>query len=101
MGRRHPGQQLGGITNWILGWLLRQRFPKGALDKAHHRKALERLNHYGTPLLLLSWLPVIGDPLCLAAGWIGIRLLPALLFITVGKGVRYALLLYLLQPLIS
>jgi len=39
------------------------------------------------------WLPLVGDPLCIAAGWSGIRLLPALLFIGIGKGARYALLM--------
>ncbi|MES9856520.1 MAG: VTT domain-containing protein [Sedimenticola sp.] len=93
------GNSLGGITNWVIGWLLRRRFPHRTLDKARDQKALDQLGRYGSPLLLLSWLPVIGDPLCLAAGWAGIRLLPAFLFIAIGKGIRYALLLYLLPPL--
>lgn len=95
------GNVLGGITNWILGWLLRRRFPHRTLDKARDRKALERIRRYGSPLLLLSWLPIVGDPLCVAAGWAGIRLLPALLFIALGKGLRYALLLYLLPNFIN
>ncbi|MEW7991645.1 MAG: hypothetical protein AB2820_15415 [Candidatus Thiodiazotropha sp.] len=44
------------------------------------------------PVLLLSWLPLIGDPLCLAAGWSGIRLLPATLYIGLGKAMRYGVL---------
>jgi membrane protein YqaA with SNARE-associated domain len=90
------GNTLGGTTNWILGWLLRRRFPHRTLDKTRDQKALARIQRYGSPLLLLSWLPVIGDPLCLAAGWAGIRLLPTLLFIAIGKAIRYAALLYLL-----
>ncbi len=95
------GNSLGGITNWILGRLLRRSFPHRTLDKARKQKALAHIQRYGSPLLLLSWLPVIGDPLCLAAGWAGVRLPPALLFIAIGKGIRYALLLYLLPSINS
>ncbi|OQX32148.1 MAG: hypothetical protein B0D96_07365 [Candidatus Sedimenticola endophacoides] len=87
------GNTLGGLTSWGIGWWLLRRFPGRGLQRPGHRRALERIRRHGSPLLLLSWLPVVGDPLCLAAGWSGIRLLPALLFIALGKGVRYALLL--------
>jgi membrane protein YqaA with SNARE-associated domain len=42
----------------------------------------------------MSWLPVVGDGLCLAAGWLQLRWLPSLLFIFVGKALRYWLLIY-------
>ncbi|MCG8092638.1 MAG: hypothetical protein JAZ17_03250 [Candidatus Thiodiazotropha endolucinida] len=53
---------------------------------------MQRVKRYGTPILLFSWLPVIGDPLCLAAGWSGVRLLPATLLIGLGKALRYGVL---------
>jgi membrane protein YqaA with SNARE-associated domain len=90
------GNTLGGLTSWLIGWWLMRRFPQKGLHKPEHHKAQQRIERYGSPILLLSWLPVIGDPLCLAAGWSGIRLLPATLFIAIGKGIRYAALLYLL-----
>jgi len=90
------GNTLGGLTSWGIGWWLLRKFPKRGLHKPAHQKALARLQRHGSPLLLLSWAPIIGDPLCVAAGWAGIRLLPALLFMAIGKGLRYALLLYLL-----
>ncbi|MES9845587.1 MAG: VTT domain-containing protein [Candidatus Sedimenticola sp. PURPLELP] len=90
------GNTLGGLTSWGIGWWLLRRYPNRGLHKPEHKKAQQRIERFGSPLLLLSWLPVIGDPLCLAAGWGGIRLLPALLFITIGKGLRYAVLLPLL-----
>ena len=89
------GNTLGGLTSWAIGWWLDRRFPSRVLSHPHHRKALIRIQRYGSPLLLLSWLPLIGDPLCVAAGWTGIRLLPATLYIGIGKGLRYALLLTL------
>jgi membrane protein YqaA with SNARE-associated domain len=87
------GNTLGGFTNWGIGLWIRRRYPHKALERPPHRKALRRIRQYGHPLLLLSWLPVIGDPLCFAAGWAGIRPLSALLYIGLGKGLRYALLL--------
>ena len=87
------GNTLGGLSNWLIGWWLRRRFPSRRLAGRRQQKALRGIGRYGSPLLLLSWLPVIGDPLCLAAGWAGVRLLPAGLFIALGKGLRYAALL--------
>jgi membrane protein YqaA with SNARE-associated domain len=43
---------------------------------------------------LFSWLPVIGDPLCFAAGWLRINALQATLFIAAGKAARYAVVLF-------
>ena len=87
------GNTLGGVTGWIIGWWLNRRFPGRGLHRPEQRRALARIQRFGSPLLLLSWLPLIGDPLCLAAGWAGIRLLPSIIFIGIGKGLRYALLM--------
>ncbi len=86
------GNTLGGLSSWLLGWWLARRFPHSKLKESQQRRALERISRHGGPILLLSWMPVIGDPLCLAAGWSGIRLLPAGLYIGTGKALRYALL---------
>jgi len=86
------GNTLGGLSSWLLGWWLARRFPHSSLKKPQQRRALERISRHGGPILLLSWIPVIGDPLCLAAGWSGVRLLPAGLYIGTGKALRYALL---------
>lgn len=87
------GNTLGGMSSWGLGWWIKSKF--GSLDEAKQQRALERVQAYGSPVLLLSWLPVIGDPLCLAAGWLRVGWLPALIFIGLGKAARYAVLLYL------
>jgi membrane protein YqaA with SNARE-associated domain len=86
------GNTLGGLSSWLIGWWLARRFPNRGLHQAKQRQALERIAHHGSPVLLLSWLPVIGDPLCLAAGWSGVRLLPATFYIGLGKALRYAVL---------
>ncbi|KJS07975.1 MAG: hypothetical protein VR73_07565 [Gammaproteobacteria bacterium BRH_c0] len=89
------GNTLGGMTNWMLGrWLstatLSRRWG------AHHQRGLALLQRWGAPVLLLSWLPVIGDPLTLVAGWLRIHWLPALLLIAIGKGLRYGILLLIM-----
>ena len=95
------GNTLGGLSSWLIGWLLALRFPKRGLNKLEHQRALRRIARYGSPLLLLSWLLVVGDPLCLAAGWGGVRLLPATFYIALGKAIRYSVLLGLFSQFFS
>ena len=83
------GNTLGGLTSVALGRWIAWRFPGMQPERAEHRQALERLRRWGSPGLLLAWLPVIGDPLCVAAGWLRVGWLPATLFIALGKGARY------------
>jgi len=90
------GNTLGGMTSWGIGRLIAYKYPARGLVKPTHQQAVDRIQRWGSPLLLLSWLPVIGDPLCVAAGWLRIHWLASLLFIGVGKTARYAVLLYLL-----
>jgi len=47
---------------------------------------------YGTPALLLAWVPLIGDALSLAAGWLQLNPWQAALFMTIGKLVRYGVI---------
>ena len=91
------GNTLGGMTSWGIGRLIAIKFPARGLVKSNHQKAMERLQRWGSPLLLLSWLPVIGDPLCVAAGWLRLHWLLSLLFIGAGKAVRYAVILYVMS----
>ncbi len=89
------GNTLGGLVTWGMGWFAQQHW-KAAPSVTLSPKAAAWIERHGAPALLLSWLPVIGDGLCLAAGWFRIHLLSALLFITLGKALRYALLLWVI-----
>ena len=89
------GNTLGGMTSWLLGYLIGKRWTTKRLLKAEHQRAAKWLEQHGSPLLLLSWLPIVGDPLCLAAGWLKIHFWPALFFIAVGKAARYGFVLML------
>jgi membrane protein YqaA with SNARE-associated domain len=79
------GNTLGGLTSYACGRWLPQR-PELAESRAG--RAMQR---WGAPALLLSWLPLIGDLLCVAAGWLRIHWAAATLAIAVGKLARYAL----------
>jgi len=88
----------GFLTYWMGRWAEKgvERFrhrppPSGAVTGFIQR--------WGYPVLLLSWLPVVGDGLCLAAGWLQLRWLPSLLLIFVGKALRYGLLIYAVDVL--
>lgn len=74
------GNTLGGMSSYLVGRIIPQTGPV---------KGLAKVRKYGSPILLLAWVPVIGDPLCVAAGWL--RLNPGLsaLFIAIGKFARY------------
>ena len=85
------GNVLGSIVNWMLGrWLTRFRdrrwFPvkEAALERA------ERWYHrYGRWSLLLSWMPVIGDPLTMIAGVLREPLWVFVPLVAVAKTARY------------
>lgn len=82
------GNTLGGLTNYWIGiWL-----PNRTQNEKHGHKAMAWLQKYGYWTLLFSWLPVIGDPLCLAAGWLRMKFLPCVVLIALGKALRYAAL---------
>ncbi|MBP9955838.1 YqaA family protein [Geopseudomonas guangdongensis] len=85
------GNLLGSLLNWWLGRSLdrfrhRRWFPVGAaqLDRAQHW-----YRRYGRWSLLLSWLPVVGDPLTLVAGMLRESLWVFLLLVGLAKGLRY------------
>ena len=74
------GNTLGGMVTFGMGWLVPQ---------TQQLKHIEKMRRYGTPALLLSWVPIIGDALCLAAGWLRLNPWKAALFIATGKFARY------------
>ncbi|WP_202368059.1 YqaA family protein [Pseudomonas sp. MWU318] len=86
------GNVLGSLVNWWLGRGLerfqdRRWFPVSPKHMVIARKHYERYGHWS---LLLSWLPVIGDPLTLIAGVMREPLGRFLLIVTLAKGARYA-----------
>lgn len=74
------GNTLGGMVSFGMGRLLPQ---------THKLKHVEKIQRYGTPALLLAWVPLLGDALCLAAGWLRLNPWHAALFMAIGKFARY------------
>ncbi|PSL15827.1 membrane protein YqaA with SNARE-associated domain [Marinobacterium halophilum] len=87
------GNVLGSVLTWGLGYWLARRYPLQALDKPQHQRAKRWLERYGPAGLLLAWLPLIGDPLCLMAGWLRLGFMASLVAITLGKALRYAVVI--------
>ena len=74
------GNTLGGLTSYAIGRIIPQSKPI---------RGLSLVQRYGSPALLLSWVPVIGDALCVAAGWLRVHFARATLYIALGKLARY------------
>ena len=85
------GNSLGGVLTWSMGYWIAQRFPARQLSP-RQRQAQDWFGRYGAPALLMSWLPLIGDPLCFISGWLRQRFLLCVLLIITGKLARYLLL---------
>ncbi|MHB0996709.1 MAG: YqaA family protein [Elusimicrobiales bacterium] len=74
------GNTAGGLTTYLIGRYASSKKPLTQLD---------RVKRYGSPLLMLAWLPVVGDALCLAAGWARLNWVATALFSGFGRFLRY------------
>jgi membrane protein YqaA with SNARE-associated domain len=88
------GNVSGSLVNWLLGRSIerlrhRRWFP---VSDAQLERAQQRYRRYGRLSLLLSWVPIIGDPLTVVAGTLREPLWSFLLLVTLAKGGRYLLL---------
>ena len=93
------GNILGSCVNWYLGQYFenykhRKWFP---VKPAQLAKAQERYARYGSPALLLSWMPIIGDPITLIAGVLKEPFWRFLLLVSIAKTARYVFIIALAQ----
>lgn len=87
------GNSLGSLTTYAMALLV----PKPEIAENSRKTtawAIHTAQKYGVYSLLLSWLPVVGDLLCGVAGWLRLPMLPCALCITLGKAVRYGVILW-------
>ncbi|MDD2544997.1 MAG: DedA family protein [Burkholderiaceae bacterium] len=82
------GNTLGGAVSWWMG-LGAHRAVDRARGSPTELRAMAWLQRFGPRACLLSWLPVVGDPLCAVAGWLKLPFWPCLGYMAVGKLVRY------------
>ena len=99
------GNTLGGAVSWWMGlgahkaWdAARKRrldgHPELGQKKPRELTRTERrarvwLRKFGAKTCLLSWLPVVGDPLCAVAGWMRLPFWPCVGYMAIGKFMRY------------
>ena len=85
------GNTLGACVNWVFGryclhWQNRKWFPVSTQALV---RASRWFSHYGQYSLLFAWVPIIGDPLTVTAGFLKLRFSRFLLLVAVGKTLRY------------
>ena len=79
------GNTAGGMTSYWIGRVIPPRDLKG----------LAMVRRYGAPVTFFAWLPLVGDALCVAAGWLRIRWWAALAFMAAGRLCRYIVVAWL------
>jgi membrane protein YqaA with SNARE-associated domain len=83
------GNTLGGAVSWWMGYGAERAYEHVAHRKPNERRVLAWLHRFGAKACLLSWLPVVGDPLCAVAGWLKLPFWPCVAYMAVGKFLRY------------
>lgn len=88
------GNTLGAVVNWALGRCIEhfrghRWLPAGA---QRLERAQAWFRRYGVWSLLLAWAPVAGDALTVVAGMMRVHIVPFLILVGIGKGLRYVVL---------
>ena len=93
------GNVLGSAVNWILGFYSRNLSTKKwfPFKDKQIEKSSKWFNKFGRWSLLFAWVPIIGDPLTLAAGLFRVKFIEFLILVTIGKVSRYLVIFYLLS----
>ena len=93
------GNVLGSAVNWILGFYSRKLSKKKwfPFKDEQIEKSSKWFNKFGRWSLLFAWVPIIGDPLTLAAGLLRVKFIEFLILVTIGKVSRYLVIFYLLS----
>lgn len=88
------GNVLGSVVNYGLGilgsWILLHKF--FGISSSDIEKAENRFKKYGIFSLLFAWVPIIGDPLTIAAGMLKVNFTAFLFLVSTGKLLRYLVL---------
>ena len=77
------GNTLGGLSSYLVGRVIGSKKPL---------TQLERVRRMGAPALLFAWLPVVGDALCVAAGWLKLSWMQVAAYQAAGRFARYYLI---------
>ena len=85
------GNTLGGAVTWWMGYGAERAYEQLA-HKHPDQRALRWLERFGPKGCLMSWLPLVGDPLCAVAGWLQLPFWPCVLYMAIGKFARYVVM---------
>jgi len=85
------GNSLGSFTSYGLGYIGAKKLTSIQLNS----RSTQWIKRYGVYSLLLSWLPFIGDLLCVSAGFYKLSMLTSSIFIMLGKTIRYCVIAFL------
>ena len=77
------GNTLGGMSSYLIGRFIGAKKPL---------TQMERVRRYGAPVLVFAWLPLVGDALCVAAGWLKLDWAAVVLFQAAGRLARYGVI---------
>ena len=83
------GNTMGGAISWWTGWGAERVYETVSHRRPAQAHALAWLQRHGAKACLLSWLPIVGDPLCAVAGWLRLPFWPCVAYMAVGKLLRY------------
>lgn len=97
------GNYLGATTTWLVGlyggrWLTEKVF---RISQAQQERARGYYQRYGIFSLFFSWVPVIGDPLCLVGGLMRVNFWLFSGLVASGKLLRYAVIAWITLRSIS
>lgn len=78
------GNTLGGVVDYWMGYGAKQAFAK-----ERSTRWFGWLERFGPKAMLLSWLPIVGDPICTLGGWLKLPFWPSVVYMAIGKLLRY------------
>ena len=85
------GNTLGGMFSWWMGWGTHKAVDR-LRPSTSNKHALKWLENLGPKACLLSWLPVVGDPICALSGWLKMPFWPCAMYMAIGKFFRYLIM---------
>jgi len=83
------GNTLGGAVSWWMGYGVEKAVEAVKHQEPSHSRAMQWLQRFGPKACVMSWLPIVGDPLCAVAGWLKLPFWPCVGWMALGKFLRF------------